>query len=522
MTLKKRGWAVTSPLLKEGETMRRTAWIYVIGVLLSALVLSITAFIHRPVSTPPLWVFLALTFTTTLMRIYHVVAPDHRSYEGSTIAFVAGILLLPAWLFVFQVLTAQTIEWIWVRKTDPNSLKAWYLQPFNMAKCLMGGILAGWLGGLIKQISMTSLYVPDLIFFLIIITVYVMTNQLLLGLALWIARGVTFREAGIFRDGLLIELPLACIGYVAFELFNKSPLTVVFTLAPIVLIYQVFTLPKVQDEALKALQGMNQELAQANRSISRLNAELFQALAKVFDMRDPYVGGHAAQVATYAVAIATELGLPSERIELVRQSAYLHDIGKLAIPEAILHKPAKLTQTEYEFIKKHADIGADLVASTEGLKHLAPFIRHHHERWDGKGYPFGLAGEDIPLEARILNVCDSVETMASDRPYRRSMSTHEIIDEVRHCAGGQFDPAIVEVFISLVKKLGDSFVVNSARSVTQQYAASILASESLMNNMFSWVLENKTQKQIMVSSIPAVAKQECKTIPTTPNNSVMR
>jgi putative nucleotidyltransferase with HDIG domain len=215
-------------------------------------------------------------------------------------------------------------------------------------------------------------------------------------------------------------------------------------------------------------------------------------------MRDPYVGGHAAQVAIYAVGIAKELGLPSERIELVRQAAYLHDIGKLAIPEAILHKPGRLTEIEYEFIKKHTDIGADLLASTEGLKHLAPFIRHHHERWDGAGYPLGLKGDEIPLEARILNVCDSVETMASDRPYHRGKSMREIIAEVERCAGTQFDPAISETFVNLaLKKVGSPFVINSARSVTQQYAASLLANESLTHSMFAWVFENEAQKQII-------------------------
>jgi polar amino acid transport system substrate-binding protein len=212
-------------------------------------------------------------------------------------------------------------------------------------------------------------------------------------------------------------------------------------------------------------------------------------------MRDPYVGGHAAQVATYAVAIGQEMGLPTERIELIRQSAFLHDIGKLAIPEVILHKPGKLTEIEYQFVKKHADIGADLLASTEGLKHLAPFVRHHHERWDGCGYPMGLAGEEIPLEARILNVCDSVESMASDRPYHRGMSIREITDEIRRCAGSQFDPQVAEVFGNLIQQRGPFFVVNSARSVAQQYAASLLANESLTYNMFGWVLEQEAQKQ---------------------------
>jgi putative nucleotidyltransferase with HDIG domain len=278
---------------------------------------------------------------------------------------------------------------------------------------------------------------------------------------------------------------------------------VIFILAPIVLIYQVFMLPKVQDEAMKTLEGMNKELTEANSAIRRLNNELFRALAKAFDMRDPYVGGHAAQVAAYAVAIAEELKLPSQQTELVRQSAFLHDIGKLAIPESILHKPGKLTEIEYEFVKKHAEIGADLIAATEGLSHLAPFIRHHHEHWDGNGYPFELAGEEIPLEARILNLCDSVESMASDRPYHRAMSTEEIVEEIQACRGTQFDPLLADAFIKLILQRGSSFVVNSARSVTQQYAASLLADVSTTHNMWEWMLEKNSHIHPVTVSNPS-------------------
>lgn len=466
--------------------MRRIAWIYVIGILLSALALSVFAFVDRPIENSPFWVFLILTFITTLMRMYHIVAPDHRSYEGSTIAFTVGFLLLPSWLFVLQIVISQGIEWVWVRMREPGSLRAWYLQPFNMAKCIIGGILANLLGSLLQQ---TLLAVPNLIVVFLMMVTYVAINQLILGLALLLARGISFREAGIFRDTVLLELPLACIGYVAFELFIRNPIAVIFVLAPIALIYQSFMLPKVQDEAMKALENMNRNLIEANQAINRLNGELFQALAKVFDMRDPYVGGHAAQVATYAVAIASEMGLPPERIEIVRQSAYLHDIGKLAIPEAILLKAGKLTEIEYEFIKKHSDIGADLLASMDGLKDLAPFVRHHHERWDGHGYPLGLAGEGIPLEARILNLCDSVETMASDRPYHRGMSTPAIIEEIQRCQGTQFDPALVDILVKLIRQHGPSFIVNSARSVTEQYAASLMANTNVTYNMLEWILE---------------------------------
>ena len=280
--------------------------------------------------------------------------------------------------------------------------------------------------------------------------------------------------------GLIVMLvPILSTSY-AFSIYKKNMQGYVDGLE---------NLNKDLKDTMLALERSNVDLIDANHAINRLNAELFRSLAKVFDMRDPYVGGHAAQVAIYAVGIAQALGLPQERIELVRQAAFLHDIGKLAIPEAILHKPGKLSPIEYEFVKKHTDIGAELLASTEGLKHLAPFVRHHHERWDGNGYPWGLKGNNIPLEARILNVCDSVETMASDRPYHRAKSIDEIVKEVLRCSGTQFDPEVANVFVNQVQKRGPAFVVNSARSVKEQYTASLLSHDSQNKNMFTWVLE---------------------------------
>jgi diguanylate cyclase (GGDEF)-like protein/putative nucleotidyltransferase with HDIG domain len=218
---------------------------------------------------------------------------------------------------------------------------------------------------------------------------------------------------------------------------------------------------------VRELKRINKDLMHANDSIVQLNGELFTTLAKIFDARDPYVGGHAAQVASYAVAIAQELGLPSERVEIIRQAGYLHDIGKMAIPETILHKPGKLTDAEFEQIKAHTVLGAEFLEGSQGMKHLAPFVRYHHERWDGKGYPAGLQGEEIPLEARILNVCDSVEAMASDRPYHRGLSVDAIVEELERCSGTQFDPMVAATFVRIARRAEERFVVNSARQVEQ-------------------------------------------------------
>jgi diguanylate cyclase (GGDEF)-like protein/putative nucleotidyltransferase with HDIG domain len=230
--------------------------------------------------------------------------------------------------------------------------------------------------------------------------------------------------------------------------------------------------------SIRELQRMNREIAQANReiimasqSIQKLNDELFETLARFFDARDPFVGSHAAAVARYATAIAQELDLPNDQVRLIRQAGLLHDIGKIAIPERLLHKPDKLTDMEYEYIKRHATIGAELLEQTQALRHLATFVRYHHERWDGRGYPDGLSGDQIPLGARILNLCDSVEAMASDRPYHEGLSLEEITAEVRRCTGTQFDPQVAMAFLHIVEREGEAFVSNSAHEAVHRHEA---------------------------------------------------
>ena len=212
----------------------------------------------------------------------------------------------------------------------------------------------------------------------------------------------------------------------------------------------------------------NRTIQEANRSIKALNEELFVTLANIIDARDPFVSSHAAQVAEYATAIAKDMQLPAERVERIRQAGFLHDIGKIAIAEHVLHKPAKLTPEEYELVKTHSMVGAEFIASSQMLRHLAPFVRHHHERWDGGGYPDRLQREQIPLEARILAVCDAVEAMASDRPYHRGMSLPDIIAELQRCNGTQFDPLAVESFIRVVNQYGEQIIVNSAQQISQK------------------------------------------------------
>jgi diguanylate cyclase (GGDEF)-like protein/putative nucleotidyltransferase with HDIG domain len=214
------------------------------------------------------------------------------------------------------------------------------------------------------------------------------------------------------------------------------------------------------------LRETNLELEMQSNENTTLNEELLLALANLIDLRDPYVYGHSEHVATYASLIAEELGLTGERVELIRKAGLLHDIGKFGVPESILLKPSRLTAEEYCVIEQHPAIGGEMVEKIHSLQPLVPMIRYHHERYNGKGgYPDGLQGEDIPLEARIICLADAIEAMASDRPYRRAMENQEIFIEIRKNTGTQFDPKVVDAFFNVINKRGENLIVNSSHEV---------------------------------------------------------
>jgi HD-GYP domain-containing protein (c-di-GMP phosphodiesterase class II) len=249
----------------------------------------------------------------------------------------------------------------------------------------------------------------------------------------------------------------------------------IFALPIIMMRYSQQQYVERTEDSVRELRRMNQELTRANNeviaasgAIKELNEELFLTLSKIIDARDPYVGGHANKVGDYATAIGLELGLSQEQIEPLRQAGFLHDIGKIAISEAVLHKPGPLTDEEYEYVKTHAAVGGEFLQTCRGLRHLAPFVRHHHERWDGLGYPDMLKGEAIPLEARILAICDAAEAMCSDRPYRKGMSLPEMLAEVKRCSGAQFDPAVAEAFVAVVEREREYLITNSAHEVQRR------------------------------------------------------
>src|SRR3954468_5798164 len=174
-------------------------------------------------------------------------------------------------------------------------------------------------------------------------------------------------------------------------------------------------------------------------------------LAEAIEAKDPFLRGHSDQVSEYVAAVADKMGVERKRREELVFGSLLHDVGKIGISERILLKPEKLTEEEYGVVKLHPRIGYRLVDRVDALRPIAPAILHHHERWDGAGYPDGLAGEDIPLEARIVAVADSFSAMTAERPYRKRMSLDQACAELERCAGTQFDPEVVRIFVDEVR-----------------------------------------------------------------------
>jgi diguanylate cyclase (GGDEF)-like protein/putative nucleotidyltransferase with HDIG domain len=174
------------------------------------------------------------------------------------------------------------------------------------------------------------------------------------------------------------------------------------------------------------------------------------ALVAAVEARDPYTYGHSRKVNTYAVALAEAVGLPPDEVAKISMAALLHDIGKIGIPDKILNKKGMLSKGDWRSIKSHTRLGASIVGNVPGLVSCLPAILYHHEMWDGNGYPEGLKGEDIPLEARILAITDMFASMTSPRSYRDALSDEQALEEIRKSAGTQFEPKLVEAFIDVV------------------------------------------------------------------------
>lgn len=238
--------------------------------------------------------------------------------------------------------------------------------------------------------------------------------------AAWVQRDVTGLMAAIWRAQLTL------VG-------------VIFGVVALLFI----TLRRIYDDSTETIRDQTMALAGAYGELRDTYDATLRALATALDTRDNETAGHAQRVTRLAVRLGQELGLDPAALQELERGAMLHDIGKIGVPDAILRKPGPLTDEEWALMRRHAAFGAAMLDGIPFLSDAVPLVRHHHERWDGRGYPDGLAGEAIPLGARIFAVADAFDAMTSERPYRRPMTLAQARAELARCAGSQFDPAVV-------------------------------------------------------------------------------
>ncbi len=233
-----------------------------------------------------------------------------------------------------------------------------------------------------------------------------------------------------------------------------------FIVKPVVLSLLLFTVRKALEnrklrEELenyhknleKLVDERTAELLEAHRSLKRANLESVKVLIEAIDAKDTYTRGHSDRVRILSLEIAKKLGFTAQKQEDLEYGALLHDIGKIGIKDGILQKKTTLSSEEYRQIQEHSLIGVKILDNIEFFKGKLPMIRHHHERYDGKGYPDGLAGEEIPLESRIIAISDAFDAMTSARPYREAKSLEETLIEMKRNEGKQFDPHLLQIFL---------------------------------------------------------------------------
>ncbi len=392
--------------------------------------LAIALFIYLVPSlsfTADMW--LVLIFFIVLSTIAEFMPVDLPIGGNVTIGFPIDFVVIlvygPATAMVVTVFGALIGE-IGGGKTR------WYKIVFNIAQYALSAGIAGMvyqgLGGVIGAANLSNYIIPAAI----CAVVYYLINSNLFMTVISIAEEVSILSVwkNRIRGIIATYLALAPIGFIMAMIYVAIGIWgIILFFFPLILARRSF------------------ELYTKMRIVY---LETIRALAAAIDAKDPYTKGHSERVAETSVALAQELNLSDRDIENIEYTALLHDIGKIGIADNILGKDSKLTNKEFGKIKEHTVIGAKIIEPVDFLKNSYKAIYHHHEKYNGKGYPDGLKSEDIPLSARIIAVADAYDAMGSDRPYRKKLNHNKILRELKEQSGKQFDPEVVKVLISVL------------------------------------------------------------------------
>jgi len=345
---------------------------------------------------------------------------------GTSVAFIpflAAVLLFDhPWPMAIAGVTAVLVETLVRRKP---MLRAWFNTAQYMLAVGLGGLAYRALGGYVGFGSFHFTFLP----FAALVVIFFAVNQGSVSLAVSLTTDSSVREAWtrIVGGSLLYDLVSSSLAILLTFLFIQLQ---IFGLA--VLVLPLFFVP---------------HMYQMNLQVERVNRELLELMVKAIEARDPYTSGHSVRVAEYARSVARELGLPPKQVDDIATAALLHDVGKIYEEFApLLRKEGRFTPEERMLMQAHPGRSSELVGTIAEFRgKVQSDIRNHHENYDGSGYPDGLAGDDIPIGARIIMIADTLDAMTTDRPYRKALTLQRTLEELKTYAGRQFDPRLVEL-----------------------------------------------------------------------------
>jgi putative nucleotidyltransferase with HDIG domain len=413
--------------------MNRKLWFYELAILLAASASGLGLLMRSPhYTSADLFAILLLSILATIAELLGFVLPNSARGSIAFIPYLACALVVPSWPTLVGVAVVKAL----VEATRKSKLS---LTILNIALHVLSVSGAIWVYVLLGGHSLLAGQVGSLL-------------GSTLGAGIPALLSIAF--------AILANSTLAC-GYLAIEkeqsLHRLWRQTILPTFAMDLLagpVVFIFAWLYAAHGAIAAaalwvpLLGLR-EVQTANLALQRTNEELLQLMIKSIEARDLYTSGHSRRVQRYSMIIARGLGLSEREIELIGKAALLHDVGKIYEKYGpILRKADKLSPDEWSIMQEHPIDGANLVATMSGLKEIIPAIRHHHENWDGSGYPDGLAGTGIPTAARIISFADTIDAMTSERPYRQPLTEAQVRSEIIRCRGRQFDPDMADRLIA--------------------------------------------------------------------------
>jgi putative nucleotidyltransferase with HDIG domain len=412
----------------------KKAWFYIAGIIVLGAGLAAWQLWDLELSGSFLLAWSLLVLMELICELYEVeIVHGHRTSAAIAVS-VAAILVGGVKLAAAVVLLSSLLAELYLRRNfwrkDPLRYVA--VVGFNVSQLLVSVVIAGFVFQALKGKSPPYGTLLDFLRAGLAFFVYITSNAAIVSGVVHFSRRVNYwahlkeilqaRYVQIFSLGILAIL-IALI-------YALSPWYMILMLSPLFIV---------------------QISLREHMKLQRQAHLAFEKIAKIVSSRDPYTGIHSKEVAELAVKLAKVLNLPETEIARIETAARVHDLGKIAVPDAILLKPGPLTEEEWKVMKQHPVVSAEILSGLEIYKDCVDIIRHEHEHWDGSGYPDGLKGEEIPLGSRIIAVADVWHALISDRPYRKAYTKEEARKIMQEMAGKTLDPKLVEVFLKIVE-----------------------------------------------------------------------